>query len=156
MKLSHHSPWLWRPVGATVAVSLSLPLFLAGCGSPAAPPQTSMQSNRPAANANAGMNTRQKVTLLAGAAALYYMYNRYKKQNESKLRGQNVTYYLSKNGRVYYREPGNPRNVIWVTPPPQQARAIQVPDSEASQYQRFQGYNNSSSGTQLSDVFQVQ
>lgn len=153
MKFSHDSPWLWRPAGATLVASLSLPLFLAGCGSPAAPPQTSMQPNRPAANA--GMSTRQKLTLLAGAAALYYAYNRYKKQNEAKLRGQNVQYYLSKNGRVYYREPGNPRNVIWVTPPPQQAPTYQVSPEEASQYQRFQGYDNSSSGTQLSDVFQV-
>lgn len=153
MKTSHHSPWLWRPAGVTVAASLTLPMFLAGCGSPAPPPQAPMQSNRPAANA--GMNTRQKLTLLAGAAALYYMYNRYKKQNEAKLQGQNVQYYLSKNGRVYYRDPRNPRNVVWVTPPPQQAQTFQVPADEASQYQQFQGYDNASSGRELRDVFQV-
>lgn len=154
MQISHHSPWLWRPAGATVVASLTLPLFLAGCGSPAPPPQTTMPPNQPVASG--GMSTSQKLKLLAGAAALYYLYNRYKKQNAAKLQGQNVQYYLSKNGRVYYRDPANPKNVVWVTPPPQQVDPISVPANEASQYQQFQGYERSTSGKDLSDVFQVQ
>ncbi|MEZ0326806.1 MAG: hypothetical protein ACAH95_12970, partial [Fimbriimonas sp.] len=74
-----------------------------------------------------GMSTGTKMAILAGAAALYYMY----KKNKEK-RAQNVSsepqYYLSKNGRVYYRD--NTGRAHWVTPPQQ---GIQVPWAEAQQ-----------------------
>ncbi|MBW3635679.1 MAG: hypothetical protein KY445_04320 [Armatimonadetes bacterium] len=165
MKISQKNSWLWRPSGAAVVASLALPTVLAGCGSPAQQTQAPMSRNQPMSNnqpmsrnqpmANTGMNTRQKATLLAGAAALYYMYNRYKKQNEARLQGQNVQYYLSKNGQVYYRDPRNPQNVVWVTPPPQQVRSVEVPDAEAGAYSGIQGYNNSQSGKTLRDFFDV-
>lgn len=110
-----------------------------------------MTRNQPVANT--GMNTKQKVTLLAGAAALYYVYNRYKKKNAAKLQGQNVQYYLSKNGRVYYRDPQNPQNAIYVTPPPEQAQTFRVPASEAGAYSGIQGYENAPSGRTLQDYF---
>ena len=49
------------------------------------------------------MSTKKKLVLLAGAAALFYMY----KKHQAKA-GQQIQYYRSKNGRVYYREPNNP------------------------------------------------
>jgi hypothetical protein len=89
------------------------------------------------------MSNGKKVALLVGAAALYYMY---KKNQEAKQHG-NISepqYYLSRNGRVYYREAGG--RVHWVTPP---SSGIQVPIAEASQYQDFQGYEGRSSGRDL-------
>ncbi len=91
------------------------------------------------------MTTNQKLVLLAGAAALYYMY----KKHQAKA-GQKIQYYRSKNGRVYYREPGNPQQVHWVTPP---AQGFQVPAAEASEYSGIQGYGNSRTGRGLDDLF---
>lgn len=51
--------------------------------------------------AKKGLGTGQKVALLAGAAALYYMYNQHKNAPQEGAQGK---YYLSKNGRVYYRD----------------------------------------------------
>lgn len=99
-------------------------------------------TNQP--EAKKGMGTGQKVALLAGAAALYYMYNQH--QNASK-EGAQGKYYLSKNGRVYYRDAEN--RAHWVTPP---AEGIRVPESEAQQYRQFQGYNRSSTGRDLTGI----
>lgn len=153
MKILKNSSLWSRGAGALVIGSLLVPVA-AGCGAPA--PQQNAPG-APAASNNGGMSTRQKLTLLAGAAALYYVYNNYKKQNQARLANQNVQYYLSKStGRVYYRDPKNPRNVIWVTPPPAQQQPIQVPESDAMAYRQFQGYNNAGSGQTLRDVFPVQ
>lgn len=146
-----HRDWLWRPSGVAVIASLALPTLLAGCGSPA--PPAAPIARQPVANR--GMSTGQKVKLLAGAAALYYLYNRYKKQNAAQLANQKVQYYLSKNGRVYYRDPQNPRNVIYVTPPPSQVGTINVPNEEAASYSGIQGYENAQSGKTLRDFFPV-
>lgn len=90
---------------------------------------------------NRGMSTGQKVAILAGAAALFYLYNQHKNAQGQGPQGQ---YYLSKNGRVYYRDAQH--RVHWVTPPPD---GIQVPESEAQQYRDFQGYNNRPTGRTL-------
>jgi len=85
-----------------------------------------------------GLTRGQKVAILAGAAALYYLYNKHKNQQGAGSQGQ---YYLSKNGRVYYRDRnGNP---VWVTPP---SGGIEVPASEAQQYSRYRGYNGQNTG----------
>jgi hypothetical protein len=91
-----------------------------------------------------GLGTGQKVALLAGAAALYYMYNQHKNAPQEGAQGK---YYLSKNGRVYYRDAEN--RAHWVTPP---AEGIRVPESEAQQYRQFQGYNGSSTGRDLAGI----
>ena len=92
-----------------------------------------------AQTARPGMSTKQKVAILAGAAALYYLYRKHK---QVKGAGQHGQYYLSKNGRVYYRDAkGNP---VWVTPPP---KGIQIPASEAQAYSRYQGYNGQTTGS---------
>jgi hypothetical protein len=101
------------------------------------------RTNQP--QAKPGLSNRNKVLItLAGAAALYYLYNRQKNAQGSGAQGQ---YYLSKNGRVYYRDAqGRP---VWVTPPP---GGIRVPESEAIPYRDFQGYNGRSDGRDLNDI----
>lgn len=90
-----------------------------------------------------GMSTRKKVLLLAGAAALYWLYRRH--QNSQGV-GPNGRYYRSKNGRVYYRD-ARTHKAVWVTPPPA-SRPIAVP---ADEYQRYMGslppdYNQETGG----------
>ncbi len=147
-----------RPMAWLLTVLLTVPLF-AGCGgsqSTAPPPPVDdtvggTVSNPTPANqpqAKRGLNTGQKVVItLAGAAALYYLYNRYK---NAQGQGPQGKYYLSKNGRVYYRDAEN--RAHWVTPPP---GGIQVPEEEARQYRDFQGYNNRSTGRDLTDLQQA-
>ncbi len=94
--------------------------------------------------AKKGMGTGQKVAILAGAAALYYMYNQHKNAPQEGAQGK---YYLSKNGRVYYRDAEN--RAHWVTPP---SEGIRVPESQAQQYRQFQGYNGNTSGRDLTGL----
>ncbi|MGH2416533.1 MAG: hypothetical protein ACRDEA_23125, partial [Microcystaceae cyanobacterium] len=95
--------------------------------------------------AKRGLTTGQKVAItLVGAAALYYLYNQ-RKNAEGK--GPQGKYYLSKNGRVYYRDAQN--RAHWVTPP---SEGIRVPQSEAQQYQDFKGYNGRTTGRDLTDI----
>ncbi|MFN6513381.1 MAG: hypothetical protein RMY29_002615 [Nostoc sp. CreGUA01] len=91
-----------------------------------------------------GWSGGQKVAILAGAAALYYLYNQHKNAPQEGAQGK---YYLSKNGRVYYRDAEH--RAHWVTPP---AEGIRVPESQAQQYQDFQGYNGRSTGRDLSNL----
>lgn len=94
--------------------------------------------------AKKGLSTGQKVAILAGAAALYYLYNQHKNAKGTGAQGQ---YYLSKNGRVYYRDEQG--RAHWVTPPPE---GIRVPESQAQQYRDFQGYNRRPTGRDLTDI----
>lgn len=137
-----------------LTVLLTVPLF-AGCGgsqSNAPPPPVDdtrggTVSNPPPGNqpqARRGLSTGQKVAILGGAAALYYLYNR---QKNAKGQGAEGKYYLSKNGRVYYRDAEG--RAHWVTPP---QGGIRVPEAEAQQYRDFQGYNNSPTGRDLTDL----
>jgi hypothetical protein len=74
------------------------------------------------------MSTGQKVAVLAGAAAIYYLY---KKHQNAKGTGASGQYYRSKNGGVYYRDHnGKP---VWVEAP---AGGIQVPADEARRYEQ--------------------
>lgn len=84
----------------------------------AAPPQ-----QRP------GLSTKQKVGLLVGAAALYYLYNKHKNKQGTGPEGQ---YYRSRNGRIYYRDAQG--RAHWVTPP---SEGIRVPQDEYERYSRY-------------------
>jgi len=142
------------PVAVFLSTLLTLPL-LNSCGGGsqnAAPPPIDDSvgrnlNNRAPVNqpqAKRGLGTGQKVAILAGAAALYYVYNQRKNAQGTGAQGK---HYLSKNGRVYYRDAqGRP---IWVTPP---QGGIRVPEAEAQQYRDFQGYNNSPTGRDLRDL----
>lgn len=92
-----------------------------------------------------GVTTGQKVVLLAGAAALYYMYKHH--QNAAAQAGPEGQYYLSKNGRVYYRDADH--RAHWVTPPPE---GVRVPESEAAEYRQFQGYDGNPNGRDLAGL----
>ena len=95
--------------------------------------------------AHTGVSTGQKVVLLAGAAALYYMYKHH--QNSTAAAGPEGQYYLSKNGRVYYRDADH--RAHWVTPPPE---GVRVPESEAGEYRQFQGYDGNANGRDLAGL----
>ncbi|HEY9632438.1 MAG TPA: hypothetical protein V6D14_03475 [Coleofasciculaceae cyanobacterium] len=160
MHISYSKPRRFlRPTALLLSVLLGFPFF-AGCSSQqrsgSLPPvddarpgaQTnSAPANQPQAKKK-GLSTGQKVAILGGAAALYYLYNKHKNKQEQGAQGK---YYLSKNGRVYYRDAQN--RAHWVTPP---QGGIQVPESEAQQYRDFKGYNNSPTGRDLGDVVQNQ
>ena len=110
-------------------VSLSILAPIIGCGRPeepvAAGPPSGPYNRQPQST---GMSTRKKLALLAGAAALIYLYNKHKNAIGTGAQGK---YYLSKNGRVYYRDAqGNP---VWVTPP---REGIPVTQEEADFYRR--------------------
>ncbi len=137
-----------------VIIAMISPVLLTGCGGRAGndstPPPvddtrggsvtpSSAPSNAP--QQHTGLSTKQKVVMLAGAAALYYMY---KKHRDAQNQTANLQYYLSKNGRVYYRD--EQHRAHWVTPPTQ---GIQVPENEAQDYKEFQGYNNQKTGRDL-------
>jgi len=145
---------LTRPVAMLLSASLIAPTLLAGCGSQqsaAPPPIDDTRGGRVApaprmgSQARPGMSTKKKLVLLAGAAALFYMY----KKHQAKA-GQQIQYYRSRDGRVYYREPNNPKQVHYVTPPRQ---GFQVPAEEAGDYQGIEGYDNSRSGRNVDDLF---
>ncbi len=151
-----------RAGSACVLGSLLVPL--AGCGSPAPPATTgsmppSQQMSRPAMSApnpnrpSLGLSGKQKVVLLAGAAALYYYYQKSKKATAAKYPGQAIQYYLSKNGGIYYRDPKNPRNAIFVTAP---TKTVSIPANEAQVYSGVRGYNNQTTGNGLDYYFNGQ
>lgn len=142
-----------RPIALLLTAVLSLSIFT-GCGSrtnTAAPTDNTRVENQSYANngdrqveQRKGLSNKQKVVILAGAAALYYLYNQHKNKKAEGAEGQ---YYLSKNGRVYYRDAQH--QVHWVTPP---SEGIQVPETEAQKYRDFQGYNNRPTGRDLTDL----
>jgi len=97
-----------------------------------------------AAPQHTGITTGQKVVILAGAAAAYYMYKHHKAKAGDGPDGQ---YYLSKNGRVYYRDAEH--RAHWVTPPPD---GLRVPENEAREYRDFRGYDNRATGRDLAGL----
>lgn len=150
-----------RTLGAFLAVVMSFG-SLTGCGKSAPPPP--VDDSRPAQGQNnnnapmgpngadphaskPGMSNTQKVVLLAGAAALYYMYKHHQSTAAAAQAGPDGQYYLSKNGRVYYRDAEH--RAHWVTPP---TEGVKVPESEAHEYKQFQGYNGSTEGRDLAGL----
>lgn len=150
-----------RKLSVLLATILAFPLFVA-CGSgqrnsanlpPVDDTRTSVDNRAPGTAPRAQRprlsNTQKAVITLAGAAALYYLYNRQK--NARAETGPNSQYYLSKNGRVYYRDAQ--KRVHWVTPP---RDGIQVPAEEAERYREFQGYDNRPTGRDLTTLPEAQ
>ncbi len=141
-------------VASWLLSSLLLMPFFAACGGGN---KASVDDSRTAVAPNAASNTapqekkqgltntQKAAVTLAGAAALYYIYNQHKKSQAQK--NAQPQYYLSKNGRVYYRDAQ--KQVHYVTPP---KGGVQVPAEEAQQYQEFQGYNNRSTGRDLTSL----
>lgn len=123
-----------RPVAGTL-VGLFV-LTLAGCTDP--PRQQTQYSQAPAGRRTlpaeaperrSGLSGKQKLMLLAGAAAVYYLY---KKHQNRQGQGPEGRYFLSKNGRVYYRDLRT-GDYQWVDPP---REPLRVP---AEEYERYTG-----------------
>ena len=161
----HATGWL-------LEVALVLPVLTAGCGgggSASVPPPvddsgynrgnnggySSGYSRGSGTGYDSGFNRQlgapmapstgmSKTVMLAGAAALYYLY---KKHQSSAAQGAEGQYYLSKNGRVYYRDAEH--RAHWVSPP---AEGLRVPEHETQGLEGFQGYNNSTVGRDLSNL----
>jgi hypothetical protein len=142
---------------AAAVLSASIGLApLCGCGKAAPPPpvdDTVSSGNgespfRPGPAAEPaqkqGMGAGSKVVMLAGAAALYYLY---KHHQTAAAQGEAGQYYLSKKARVYYRD--SEHRAHWVTAPPD---GLRVPETEAQDYQQFQGYDGRSSGRDLAGL----
>jgi len=115
-----------------------------GCGlaEPPPPVDDTPRGSQPVETEQTGMSTGKKVVILAGAAALYYLYKKHQSAGDET--GPDGQYYLSKNGRVYYRDAEH--RAHWVTPP---SDGITVPADQAHEFREFQGYDNSSSGRDL-------
>jgi hypothetical protein len=149
-----------RTTSVVLSVLLSTPLFF-GCGNRQASAPPPVDGTRTTATSGTSSNTvpeakrhglsngQKAAVVLAGAAALYYLYNQHKHAQAQA--GPNGQYYLSKNGRVYYRDAEH--RAHWVTPP---SEGIRVPADEAQQYQSFQGYNNRTTGRDLSSLPEAQ
>ena len=144
-----------RRNAAFLAACMLASQTLVGCGAssntntsnlPAVDESARYSSKQQTAQPHRGMSTGKKVALLAGAAALYYMYRK-NQQAQKSGNASEPQYYLSKNGRVYYREQGG--RVHWVTAP---SEGIQVPIAEASQYQDFQGYEGRTNGRSIAGL----
>ena len=141
-----------RSLGLVLALATAAPLV--GCSNnhrDAPPPPVDdtrggIEARQMPAPDRPHMSTRGKVVVLAGAAALYYLYKHHQ-HAAATATGEDTQYYLSKNGRVYYRDAEH--RAHWVTPPP---GGIQVPASEAADYQQFQGYDNQATGRDLSGL----
>ncbi len=128
-----------RPVAALTVGFLAFGVLGCQQREQAPPPRPQMpalqiprgQPARGPAPQQQGMSTRSKVLLLAGAAAVYYLY---KKHQKAKGEGPQGRYYRSKNGRVYYRDLETGK-FHWVDPLPA-TKPITVP---AEDYARFTG-----------------
>ena len=149
-----------RPTAMFLSALLTMPLFVA-CGQKQVtvppPVDNTRTTTTTAANPNGvptvqkkGLNNVQKgAIVLAGAAALYYLYNQHKHSQAQN--GPDGKYYLSKNGRVYYRDANHQAH--WVTPP---SNGITVPATEAQQYRDYQGYDNQTTGRDLKSLPEAQ
>jgi hypothetical protein len=146
-----------RPLALLLSVILTFTTLSACAGKSSATLPPPVDDSRGAAvsnysrgnqpQAHKGLTMTQKGVLLAGAAALYYLYNQHKNSQEQ---GPNGQYYLSKNGRVYYRDAEH--RAHYVTPPP---NGIRVSEAEAQKYRDFQGYNNNPTGRDLTSLGQA-
>jgi hypothetical protein len=148
------APSRWTAL--VVATSLLMPA-LAGCGSKggdtssapsgsAAPaPQMAATPQTAPATAKPGLSTKQKVVLLAGAALLFYIYQKDKSNNAKAAAAGSAKPQLFQEGKgpnkgaIYYHDPSDPthKKIIWLTAPSGQ---VQVPaDSDALAAQQQYG-----------------
>ena len=143
-----------RLIALIVAATLALPTLAvtAGCG-PKASDQAATQSNgtapmnsTPMSNASTnsakpGLTGKQKVVLLAGAALLFYLYQRDKKlnaaaasQNGGAAPSGKQLYREEKGpnkGAIYYRKNDTNHTVVWLSAPKQ---GVEVPADQVNQY----------------------
>ena len=138
-----------RLIALALVASLALPTLAvtAGCGSKnndtsqattSTPADTTTTAQPNAQPAKAGLTGKQKVVLLAGAALLFYMYTRYKKQDAQAAQnggaGAHPQLYREdkgpNQGAIYYRKNDANHTVVWLQAP---AGGVQVPADQAQQ-----------------------
>jgi len=137
-----------RFIAFALVASFALPTFAvtAGCGGKNnAADQTATSAPVDATNAQpnaqpakAGLTGKQKVVLLAGAALLFYMYTRYKKQDAQAAQnggaGANPQLYREdkgpNKGAIYYHKNDANHTIVWLQAP---AQGVQVPADQAQQ-----------------------
>ena len=142
------APRASRFIALALVASFALPTLAvtAGCGgknnasdqtsagAPAPADATTAQPN--AQPAKAGLTGKQKVVLLAGAALLFYMYTRYKKQDAAAAAQGGAKPQLYREdkgpnkGALYYHKNDANHTVVWLQAP---AGGVQVPADQAQQ-----------------------
>ena len=144
------APRASRLTALTLAAALALPTLAvtAGCGhgnnaqsetngGPVvsnAPMTPNSQPSTPAPAAKPGLTGKQKVVLLAGAAALFFLYKHYQKVDAAQANAHPQLYREDKGpntGAIYYRKNDANHTVVWLQAPSQ---GIQVPADQAQQY----------------------
>jgi hypothetical protein len=148
----------WRQ-GTALAAALCLLLPFA-----ALPAQAQIFGGRqqqPQPQQRRGMSTGKKVATVAGLALLYYLYRKHSAKQKEEQRQQQAQagqqgggmntrpgtmvaqrpqLYRSKNGGVYYRDPQNPKRVVWLTVPKQPVRVpVEELQRYAPDYARYRG-----------------
>ena len=104
---------------------------------------TSQTNGAPAAKP--GLTTKQKVVLLAGAAALFYLYKHYKNADAAQANAHPQLYREDKGpnkGAIYYRKNDANHTVVWLQAPP---KGIQV-DADEAQQTLGQGFDANNAG----------
>ena len=143
--LTTNTPKRW--VAMIVVMSLILP-GLAGCGSKgndtadtsAPPPAAQTAPVQQPAPQKPGLSTKQKVVLLAGAALLFYIYQKDKSNNAKAAATGAAKPQLyreekgSNTGAIYYRDPQT-HKPVWVTAPGGGVNVPADPDALAAQQQ---------------------
>ena len=135
-----------RLIALALVASLALPSIAvtAGCGSKNTDNAPIATSTTPAtpdttapAPAKAGLTTKQKVVLLAGAALLFYLYKRYQNQNAAAQNGTGGKPQLYREakgpnkGAIYYRKNDANHTVVWLQAP---AQGVSVPADQVQRY----------------------
>ena len=92
-------------------------------------------ASTPAPAARPGLTGKQKVVLLAGAAALFFLYKHYQKADAAAAQNAHPQLYREDKGpnagAIYYRKNDANHTVVWLQAP---AQGIQVPADQAQQY----------------------
>ena len=140
------APRASRWTALTLVATLALPTLAltAGCGHGGGSSDNSQVStNAPVPNAapmnNApvakpGLTGKQKVVLLAGAAALFFLYKHYQKADAAAADAHPQLYREDQGpnkGAIYYRKNDANHTVVWLQAP---ANGISVPADQAQQY----------------------
>ena len=141
------APRASRWTALTLVATLGLPTLAvtAGCGHGGGGGDNSQVStNAPAPMNNAPMNGapaakpglsgKQKVVLLAGAAALFFLYKHYQKADTAQAEARPQLYREDSGpnkGAIYYHKNDANHTVVWLQAP---AGGISVPADQAQQY----------------------
>lgn len=145
-------------VSTMLAFALFLPMTLLPFAAAPATAQFGRQNNQ---TPKQGMSLGKKVLLLGGAALLFYLFKRNQAKRAEQQAMMNNTqtggvgnpntrnanmqrtpqlYRSETSGRVYYRDPQNPKRVIYLTVP---KNPVQVPADQLQRYApNYQQYQN--------------